>query len=330
MRVLVTGGAGYIGSHTVVALIKAGHEPHIVDNFNNSKPETLKRLETITGKKMVFSKIDLTDEKKVKELFETYHFDAVIHFAALKAVGESVEKPIMYYRNNLNSLLNVLEGMITSGVKKLIFSSSCTVYGMPDTIPVSENESIKGLNPYGQTKIMGEQIIKDAFRDSGSAVLLRYFNPIGSHESGMIGEDPNDIPNNLLPYVSKVAAGELKEVTIYGGDYDTPDGTGVRDYIHVMDLAEAHVAALNKIEKGVAAYNVGAGKGYSVLDIIKAFEKSSKKHIPYKIGHRRKGDAPLIYADTKLAKKHLGWSAKRDLQAMCDDAWRWQVSISNK
>lgn len=328
MKVLVTGGAGYIGSHTVLALIKEGYEPFIVDNFSNSKRSVIDRLEKISGKKINFKEIDLNNDADVDGLIKNNNFDAVIHFAALKAVGESVEKPLLYYKNNLLSLINVLEAMKRYEVNKFIFSSSATVYGSPDKVPITEDQAIKATNPYGNTKIMGEQIVQDAFNLNGTAVLLRYFNPIGADESGLIGEDPKGIPNNLLPYISKVASGELKELTIHGNDYNTPDGTGVRDYIHVSDLALGHVMALKQNKKGVFIYNLGTGKGYSVLETIKAFEKASNKKISYKFGPRRQGDIATCYADTSLAKQELDWTAKKNLDDMCQDAWRWQQHAS--
>lgn len=330
MKILVTGGAGYIGSHTVVALIKNGHEPIIADNFSNSKKDVIKRLNKITGSKIKYETIDLTNARRTNELFRNYKFDAVIHFAALKAVGESVEKPLIYYRNNLLSLINVMGAMKKNFVEKFIFSSSATVYGSPDIVPISEDQSIKATNPYGNTKIMGEQIVRDTFKAQGTAIILRYFNPIGADESGLIGEDPNGIPNNLLPYISKVASGELKELIVHGNDYDTRDGTGVRDYIHVSDLAEGHVKALNQNKNGIYTYNLGTGQGYSVLDIIKAFEKASGIKIKYTIGPRRPGDIGVCFADATLAKKELKWEALKSLNEMCQDAWRWQKYINNK
>lgn len=329
MKVLVTGGTGFIGSHTVVELLSAGHEPVIVDNFCNSKKEVAGRLEKIVNHKIKVIEADLCDKAKVDQIFTSEQFDAVIHFAALKAVGESVEKPLLYYKNNLLSLINVLDATKENSINKFIFSSSSTVYGLPDKVPITENQSIKATNPYGSTKIMGEQIVRDTFSSSGTAILLRYFNPIGAHESGLIGEDPNGVPNNLLPYVAKVAVGELPELTIHGNDYDTPDGTGVRDYIHVVDLAKGHVKALDKNTDGIFTYNLGTGKGYSVLEIIKAFELASGKKVPYEIGPRRPGDIGECYADASLANKELGWIAEKNINDMCRDAWKWQQYISS-
>jgi len=328
MKVLVTGGAGFIGSHTVVELFSAGHEPVIVDNFCNSKKEVIGRLEKIVNHKIKVIEADLCDKAIVDQIFAREKFDAVIHFAALKAVGESVEKPLIYYKNNLLSLINILEVIKVNNIDKFIFSSSATVYGLPDKVPITEDQSIKATNPYGSTKIMGEQIVRDAFNTSGTAILLRYFNPIGAHESGLIGEDPNGIPNNLLPYVAKVAIGDLPELTIHGDDYATPDGTGVRDYIHVVDLAKGHVKALGKDTEGVFNYNLGTGKGYSVLQIIEAFEIASGKKVPYKIGPRRPGDIGECYADASLANKELDWVAEKNINDMCKDSWRWQQYIS--
>lgn len=324
MKILVTGGAGYIGSHTVIELVKNGHEPVIVDNFSNSKKNVLERINKVANTDITCVEIDLTDSQKVDSLFNLNRFDAVIHFAALKAVGESVEQPLLYYKNNLLSLINILDSMKKHSVDKFIFSSSATVYGLPDKVPITEDQAIKATNPYGNTKIMGEQIVQDAFKFNGTAILLRYFNPIGADQSGLIGEDPNGIPSNLLPYISKVAAGELEELTIHGSDYDTPDGTGVRDYIHVTDLARGHVLALDKSDIGVHTYNLGTGKGYSVLEIISAFEKASGKKVPYKIGPRRPGDIGECYADPSLAEKEIGWKAEKNLDDMCEDSWRWQ------
>lgn len=332
-HILVTGGAGYIGSHTVVELIEAGYSPVIVDNFSNSKPSVLNRLQKITGQQIPFHQIDLCDKPKFAELFEHYNFDAVIHFAGYKAVGESVAEPLKYYQNNLVSTLNLCDLMVTHHVPTLIFSSSATVYGDPATVPITENMPRSATNPYGQTKLMIEQILEDlsAAQPEMSITLLRYFNPIGAHESGMIGEDPNDIPNNLLPYVAQVAASKLPTLRVFGDDYNTPDGTGVRDYIHVVDLAKGHVAALeNPPPAGsCTAYNLGTGKGYSVLEVVEAFKNASGQPIPYEIVARRPGDIATCYADPSKAKKELRWTAQKTLDKACSDTWKWQQYAAN-
>jgi UDP-glucose 4-epimerase len=328
MQILVTGGAGYIGSHTVLELLKAGYEIVVMDNLSNSKKDALVRVQKLTGQSCIFEKLDLLDKHGLEKLFNTYKFEGVIHFAGLKAVGESVEKPLYYYQNNVEGTLNLLDAMKQSEVKNIVFSSSCTVYGDPETVPITEDFPLSATNPYGRSKLTIEYILKDLYRadESLNIALLRYFNPVGAHESGDIGEDPNGIPNNLLPYITQVAVGKLKELSVFGGDYPTHDGTGVRDYIHVVDLATGHVKAWEKLLKkpGLVIYNLGTGKGYSVLDVIKAFEKASGKKIPYKITERRPGDVAKTYANPKKAEKELGWSADRDILQMCEDAWRWQ------
>lgn len=334
MRILVTGGAGYIGSHTCVELLNLGYEVVVVDNLCNSSEESLNRVEKITGKKPVFYKADLLDREALEDIFSKETVDAVIHFAGLKAVGESVAKPLEYYHNNITGTLVLCDVMRNHGVKNIIFSSSATVYGDPAFVPITE-ECPKGqiTNPYGQTKGMLEQILTDLHTadPEWSVILLRYFNPVGAHKSGLIGEDPAGIPNNLTPYITQVAVGKLKEVGVFGNDYDTPDGTGVRDYIHVVDLAMGHVKALAKLqeEKKVRIYNLGTGHGYSVLQMIQAFSKACGKEIPYSIKPRRPGDIATCYADPALAKKELGWEAERGLEEMCEDGWRWQSNNPN-
>lgn len=332
-NVLVTGGAGYIGSHTVVELLAAGYGVTIVDNFSNSKPQVLGRLKEITGHDLVCIDADLCDKASVTKIFNEYQIDAVIHFAGLKAVGESVAAPLSYYRNNLLSTINLTEVMQEKSVKQLIFSSSATVYGTPDKLPLKETSRVGiGItNPYGQTKFMIEQILSDLFISDPAWKItnLRYFNPVGAHESGKIGEDPNGLPNSLLPYVSQVAVGKLEKLKVYGGDYDTPDGTGVRDYIHVVDLAKGHVAALRHLDqqKSVEVFNLGTGSGVSVLEIIQAFEKASGKTVPYEIVERRQGDVATCYADCSKASQVLGWKAEKSLEEACQDAWKWQQYI---
>ena len=334
MRILVTGGAGYIGSHTCVELLNAGHEVIVVDNLCNSSEKSLERVEKITGKSVVFYKADLLDRDALEKIFAEQKIDAVIHFAGLKAVGESVAKPLEYYHNNITGTLILCDVMRANGVKNIIFSSSATVYGNPAFIPITE-ACPKGTptNPYGWTKSMLEQILTDFHTadPEWNVVLLRYFNPIGAHKSGKIGEDPKGIPNNLVPYIAQVAVGKLERLGVFGNDYDTHDGTGVRDYIHVVDLADGHVKALNKIKEncGVKIYNLGTGIGYSVLDIVKAYEKACGKEIPYTIKDRRPGDIATCYADATKAKEELGWEAKRDLLEMCEDSWRWQSNNPN-
>ncbi len=330
MKILVTGGAGYIASHTNVVLLKQGYEVVAIDNFSNSNIDAVKNVEKITGKKIKFYEGNVMCQKTLQKVFSENKIDAVIHFAGLKAVGESVEKPLLYYRNNLISTLNLLKVMEEFGVYKFIFSSSATVYGTPERLPLDEECALSTTNPYGATKLMIEDMLRDISKadDKWRFVILRYFNPVGAHKSGLIGEDPKGIPNNLMPYVAKVAAGELPYLNVFGNDYDTPDGTGVRDYIHVMDLAKGHVAALNYVDKSKAeAINLGTGEGYSVLDMVKAFEKASGKPVPYKIAPRRKGDIASCYASVKKAKELLNWETELTLEDMCKDLWRFQ---SNK
>lgn len=333
MKVLVTGGAGFIGSHTNVELLNAGYDVVVIDNLVNSSKESLVRVEKLTGKNITFYEEDICNKKGLEAIFAKEHFDSVIHFAGLKAVGESCEKPLEYFDNNLCGTIYLLEVMKKYDVKSLVFSSSATVYGLPDTVPITEEFPLSVSNPYGRTKLIIEDMLRDIYRaDSGwNIALLRYFNPIGAHESGEIGEDPNGIPNNLLPYVAKVAAGELDYVRVFGNDYNTPDGTGVRDYIHVVDLAVGHIKALEKLETnpGLVTYNLGTGIGYSVLDIIHNFEKACGKKIPYRMVERRPGDIDICYADATKAKKELGWEAVRDINQMCQDAWRWQSKNPN-
>ena len=327
MKLLITGGAGYIGSHTCVELLNAGHGVVVVDNLANSKAAALERVREITGKDFSFYKVDLLDRGALEKVFADERPDGVIHFAGLKAVGESVAKPLEYYHNNIVGTINLLEMMRKYDAKRLVFSSSATVYGDPASVPITEDFPLSVTNPYGRTKLMIEDILRDLYRsdDSWSIVLLRYFNPVGAHESGRIGEDPAGIPNNLMPYISQVAAGKLKRLRVFGNDYPTPDGTGVRDYIHVVDLAKGHIAALKKLSaNGIYTYNLGTGRGYSVLDAVKAFEKANGLEIPYDIVERRPGDIAECYADPALAEKELGWHAEKDLVDMCRDAWNWQ------
>jgi UDP-glucose 4-epimerase len=328
MAILVTGGAGYIGSHTCVELLSAGYELIVLDNFSNSKPESLNRVKAITGKDFTFYEVDLLDRSGVENVFSSHSIEAVIHFAGLKAVGESVSIPLHYYHNNITGTLILLDVMKKYGVKNLVFSSSATVYGMPDRMPISEDFPLSATNPYGRTKLMIEEILRDLVvaDPTWSIALLRYFNPIGAHESGTIGEDPNGIPNNLMPFITQVAVGKLKELQVFGNDYPTVDGSGVRDYIHVVDLALGHLKALEKVvaSKGVEAYNLGTGTGYSVLEIVAAFEQASGKKVPYKIVDRRPGDVAICYADPSRSKNVLGWAAARGIEDMCRDSWRWQ------
>ena len=335
MSILVSGGAGYIGSHTCIELMAAGHEILVADNFYNSCQEALNRVEQISGKKVPFVNIDLCDAARVDELFDSHpEIDAVIHFAAYKAVGESVSKPLEYYTNNLVSCLNVLNSMRRHGVKNFVFSSSATVYGDPASVPIREDFPVgAATNPYGATKVMNEQILKDLCKadPTMNVALLRYFNPIGAHESGLIGEDPNGIPNNLVPYIAKVAVGKLEKVHVFGNDYNTPDGTGVRDYIHVVDLARGHVAALKKLSTncGLFICNLGTGHGYSVLDVIKAYSKACGKELPYVIDPRRPGDIAECYADPTKAREELGWEAQYGIEEMCASSYKWQSMNPN-
>uniref|UniRef100_A6VTH0 UDP-glucose 4-epimerase n=1 Tax=Marinomonas sp. (strain MWYL1) TaxID=400668 RepID=A6VTH0_MARMS len=333
MFVLVTGGAGYIGSHTCVELIKAGFEPVIIDNLSNSKEVVLDRIETIAGKRPVFMQGDIRDSAFLNSVFEKYTFAAVIHFAGLKAVGESVQKPFLYYENNVAGTLNLIKAMELAGLRNLIFSSSATVYGMPESVPIREDFPTSTQNPYGASKLMVEGMLTDLAKANRewNIATLRYFNPIGAHESGLIGEDPKGIPNNLLPFISQVAVGKLACLSVFGDDYDTPDGTGVRDYIHVVDLARGHVCALEKVlaQSGHFVVNLGTGNGYSVLEMVKAFEVVSNKSISYKIVDRRPGDIATCYADPEFAKAFLGWQAEFDLARMCEDSWRWQSNNPN-
>lgn len=327
-RVLVTGGCGYIGSHTVVELQKNGFDVVIVDNLSNSKEAVLDRVQQITGTKPTFYKVDMTDKAALRGVFEKEKFSDVIHFAGLKAVGESVRKPLEYYRNNLDSTMNLLELMREFGVKNIVFSSSATVYGNPATVPITEDFPLSCTNPYGQTKLMIEYILKDLYKADASfnIALLRYFNPIGAHPSGLIGEDPNGIPNNLVPYITQVAVGKLERLNVFGNDYPTRDGTGVRDYIHVVDLAKGHLAALKKLSEncGLVIYNLGTGNGYSVLEVLNAFSETVGRPLPYVIAPRRAGDIAECYADPTKAYKELGWKAELDLKRMAEDSWRWQ------
>ena len=333
MKVLVNGGAGYIGSHTVVELLDKGNEVVVVDNFSNSKPIVLDRIRKITGKDFKFYEIDTTNEKSLEVVFKENNIDSVIHFASYKAVGESVEKPLNYYTNNLVSALSVLNLMKKYNVKNFVFSSSATVYGNPHTCPITEDFPLSTTNPYGSTKLMIEDILRDISKADSTfnIAILRYFNPVGAHSSGIIGEDPNGIPNNLMPYITKVAVGKLKELSVFGNDYDTHDGTGVRDYIHVVDLAKGHIKALDKLSTncGLVTYNLGTGKGYSVLDVINAFSKASGESIAYKFTDKRAGDVSMCYADPTKANNELGWKAEFDIDRMCEDSLRWQYNNPN-
>ncbi len=331
--ILTTGGAGYIGSHTVIELIKAGYKAVIVDNLSNSKIEAVKRVEKIVGEKIPFIKADINDKVALRKIFKRYKIDAVINFAGYKAVGESVQKPLEYYQNNIGGLIALVEVMKEFNCKNLVFSSSATVYGDPHTVPIKEDFPLSTTNPYGSTKLFIEYILKDICKaDKDFNVgILRYFNPVGAHESGMIGEDPNGIPNNLCPYITKVAVGKLEKLSVFGGDYKTKDGTGVRDYIHVVDLAIGHVLAVNKLfdKSGLFIVNLGTGVGYSVLDMVKAFSKAMGKDIPYQIVDRRPGDIAECYADPSLAYELLGFKATKNLEDMCKDALRWQINNPN-
>lgn len=328
MKILVTGGAGYIGSHTCVELLKCGHEPIVIDNFCNSLPESIARVRKITGRDVVLYKGDIRDAALLEKIFSEHRIDCVIHFAGLKAVGESCVKPIEYYDNNICGTLTLVDVMRNHGCKKIVFSSSATVYGTPEKLPLTEDCRTGGTtNPYGTSKLFQEKILSDIYTADSewTVILLRYFNPIGAHESGLMGEDPHGIPNNLSPYIAKVAIGELPEVKVFGNDYPTRDGTGVRDYIHVVDLAKGHVAAIDKVkESGVYVYNLGTGVGYSVLDVIKAFEKACGKEIPYVVTPRRDGDIAECYADPSKAERELGWKAELGIDEMCRSIWKWQ------
>ena len=331
MAVLLPGGAGYIGSHTAVELLNAGKEIVIIDNFSNSKAQVLENIKKITGKDFRFYEMDYRDKEKLEKVFSENNIEAVLNFAGYKAVGESVQKPLEYYDNNINGALALLEVMKKHNVKKFIFSSSATVYGDPEIIPITEECKTGGTtNPYGTTKLFIEQILKDTYASDNTwdICILRYFNPVGAHESGLIGEEPQGIPNNLMPYIVRVAAGILPQLSVFGDDYNTPDGTGVRDYIHVVDLAKGHVLALNKLEKenkGLFIYNLGTGTGYSVLDMVKAYEKATGKEVPYKIAPRRSGDIATCFADPKKAREELGWEATRSLEDMCRDSWNYII-----
>ncbi len=334
MQVLVTGGAGYIGSHTCVELLEAGYDVVIIDNLVNASALAVERIKKITGKELKFYQEDICDKKAVFEIFEKENIDAVIHFAALKAVGESVEKPIEYYTNNLNGIFILADACRKYNVKNIVFSSSATVYGDPETVPIKEDFPLSVTNPYGRTKLITEDFLKDLWRadNSFNIMLLRYFNPIGAHESGLIGEDPKGIPNNLIPYISQVAIGRLECLGVFGNDYDTPDGTGVRDYVHVVDLAKGHVKAMEKMADmngEIKIYNLGTGRGYSVLEVVKAFEKACGKTIKYEIKGRRAGDVAQCYADSSKAEKELHWKAEKNIDDMCKDTWRWQTDNPN-
>ncbi len=335
MHILVTGGAGYIGSHTCLELLNSGYQVTVVDNLSNSSRESLRRVEELTSKKIRFFEVDLLDRAGLREVFSgcDKKIDAVIHFAGKKAVGESVEKPLLYYHNNITGSLTLCEVMAAHGVKDIIFSSSATVYGDPATVPITEDFPLSCTNPYGRTKLMIEEILRDIHTadNDWNVCLLRYFNPVGAHVSGRIGEDPNGIPNNLMPYIAQVAVGKLAQLSVFGNDYPTPDGTGVRDYIHVVDLAQGHVKALDKIVQrpGVVVYNLGTGKGYSVLEMVRNFVEASGREVPYQIVGRRAGDIATCYADPGKALRELGWQARYGLREMCEDTWRWQVNNPN-
>jgi len=329
MKVLVTGGAGYIGSHTCIELLNADHEVVVVDNLSNSHLESIRRVQLLANKTLTFYQQDICDGPGLETIFQDHAIEAVVHFAGLKSVGESVAQPGRYYHNNVQGTLVLCDVMAKAEVFNLVFSSSATVYGDPATVPITEIFPLSATNPYGRSKLMIEEILRDFHRsdERWNTILLRYFNPAGAHHSGLIGEDPNGIPNNLMPYISQVAVGKLKELSVFGSDYNTPDGTGVRDYIHVVDLAQGHVKALDKLaeQPGAVAYNLGTGRGYSVLEMIAAFEQASAKSIPYRLGARRPGDIASCYADPALAQQQLGWSASRDITEMCADSWRWQA-----
>ncbi len=331
-NILITGGAGYIGSHTCVELLAANYNLVVIDNFSNSKPAVLERIEQISGKRINFVEADIRDRNALRDVFRHHPIDAVIHFAGLKAVGESVSQPLRYYDNNVSGSVALFDVMAESNVKTLVFSSSATVYGDPHSVPIREDFPLSATNPYGRSKLILEDILRDLFRsDEGWHIgLLRYFNPVGAHASGIIGEDPNGIPNNLMPYITQVAVGKLAQLSVFGGDYPTHDGTGVRDYIHVVDLARGHLAALKALENkaGVMTVNLGTGQGYSVLDVVHAFEKASDQEIPYKIVARRPGDVAQCFADPSLARELLGWQAEFGIEDMCRDSWRWQQWVT--
>lgn len=331
--ILVTGGAGYIGSHTTLELLNDDYEVIVVDNLSNSKKEALDRVEDITGKELTFYEVDLLDKESLDQVFSSHDVDAVIHFAGYKAVGESVEVPLKYYHNNITGTIYLCEVMEAHGVHNIVFSSSATVYGDPHEVPITEDFPLTATNPYGRTKLFIEEILGDVntANEDWNIALLRYFNPVGAHESGRIGEDPNDIPNNLMPYISQVAVGKLEKLSVFGNDYPTRDGTGVRDYIHVVDLSIGHLKALEKLDTdpGLVTYNLGTGQGYSVLEMVKAFEEASGKEVPYQITDRRPGDIAECYADPSKAEEELGWKAKRDIYDMCKDTWRWQSNNPN-
>jgi len=328
MKILVTGGAGYIGSHTCVELLEAGYEVVVVDNLSNSKRESLERVEAITGKSISFVLGDLRKQADITHVFDQHSVDAVIHFAGLKAVGESVQIPLSYYQNNIGGTLNLLEAMQSAGVNNLVFSSSATVYGDPHKLPISEEFPLSATNPYGRSKLIIEDMLRDLYVSSNhwNLSILRYFNPVGAHESGTIGEDPTGIPNNLMPYIAQVASGRLNELAVFGGDYPTADGTGVRDYIHVVDLARGHLKALERLKAGpgLMVHNLGTGRGYSVIEMVHAFQKAADKQIKYRVVGRRAGDIAACYADPDKAKRELGWEAQKGLEEMCRDTWRWQ------
>jgi UDP-glucose 4-epimerase len=333
MKILVTGGAGYIGSHTCLELLNAGHEVVVVDNLSNSKKESLERVEELTSKTIQFYEVDINERAALEEVFANEKVDAVIHFAAFKAVGESVANPLAYYENNVGGTITLCQTMEKYGVQKMVFSSSATVYGLIEEMPLKEDAPLSAINPYGMSKVMMEHVFQDVHHANPNwqIALLRYFNPVGAHESGIIGEDPNGIPNNLLPYITQVAVGKREKLSVWGNDYPTPDGTGVRDYIHVVDLAKGHLKALDVLQEGHGCepYNLGTGEGYSVLDVIKAFEEASGITIPYQIAERRPGDLATSYADPSKAKNVLGWEAEKTLLDMCADAWRWQSKNPN-
>lgn len=333
MKVVVTGGAGYIGSHTCLELLKAGYDVTVIDNLSNSKEEALRRVEELSGRSLEFFKTDLLDGEELESILSKTMPDAVIHFAGLKAVGESVEIPLSYYTNNITGTLNLLTSMKKFGIGKLVFSSSATVYGDPHTVPILEGFPLSATNPYGRSKLMIEDILRDLYKSDTSwdIALLRYFNPVGAHESSRIGEDPNGIPNNLMPYVSQVAMGKLKELSVFGNDYPTTDGTGVRDYIHVVDLAKGHLKALEKLDTnpGLVTYNLGTGRGYSVLEMIAAFENASGQKVNFQIADRRPGDIAACYADPSKAEREMGWVAEKGIHEMCRDSWAWQAANPN-